>query len=142
MNFFFIEPEVAGGLGSHTKMDTSVHPPVVQSLHYEFEGWQGDALLESFPVFLINENVGQKLIEAGFTGINLASVKITKTEQFDDLYPGRALPSFVWLKPSGMLAVDDFSCAKDGRLVVSDRALGVLKVEGVSNASIEPFHLK
>jgi hypothetical protein len=139
MNFFFVEPEVAGGLGDHTKMDTSVHPPVVHSLHFEFEGWLGDALLESFPAFLLTEDAGQKLVQAGLTGLEFASVQITKSEQFEDLYPARTLPSFVWLKPSGALAIDDFSCAQDGRLVVSERALKILESVGISHASVEPF---
>ena len=30
--FFFIEPEVAGGLGEHTVMNQSTHPPKVSRL--------------------------------------------------------------------------------------------------------------
>ena len=53
MQYVYIEPEVAGGLGDHTVMDRSVHPPIVSKLHYQMEGWLGDALLESFPVFIV-----------------------------------------------------------------------------------------
>lgn len=38
MKFFYIEPEVAGGFGERTRLDTTVHPPVVHELEYEFQG--------------------------------------------------------------------------------------------------------
>lgn len=106
----------------------------------KFEGWLGDVLLESFPAFVVTESAGQKLVRAGLTGLSLPSVEISKTEQFDDPYPGRALPSFLWLKPVGSLSVEDFSCTRDGRLVVSERALRLLEAEGIAHASVEPFH--
>ncbi|APF85630.1 hypothetical protein HI806_01945 [Ralstonia solanacearum] len=49
MNYFFLEPEVAGALGENTVLDASTHPPRVEKLHFEFSGWLGDAILESFP---------------------------------------------------------------------------------------------
>lgn len=45
MKYFYIEPEVAGGLGRNTVMNRAVHPPVVSKLHYHFDGWLGDVLL-------------------------------------------------------------------------------------------------
>jgi hypothetical protein len=45
MKYFYVEPEVAGGLGERTVMDRSTHPPVVKRLHYQLEGWLGDAIL-------------------------------------------------------------------------------------------------
>ena len=35
MAFYSLEPEVAGELAEGTVMDTSVHPPIVTSVHYE-----------------------------------------------------------------------------------------------------------
>ena len=40
--FHVVEPEVAGALGDRTEMDSSIHPPIVKRLHYEFQGWLGD----------------------------------------------------------------------------------------------------
>lgn len=42
VKYFYLEPEVSGGLGDDAIMDTGVHPPVVTRLHYEFDGWLGD----------------------------------------------------------------------------------------------------
>ena len=55
--YYFIEPEVAGGWGGNTIADTSVHPPKISKLHYQFDGWLGDDLLESFPCFIVSESL-------------------------------------------------------------------------------------
>ena len=38
MSYYYLEPEIAGGLGECTVMDRSVRPPVVKRLHYELDG--------------------------------------------------------------------------------------------------------
>jgi len=68
MKYYYIEPEVAGGLGNDTVMNRSVHPPVVTKLHYQFDGWLGDVLLESSPCFIVTELAKQKLQDARLTG--------------------------------------------------------------------------
>lgn len=139
MPYFIVEPEVAGGLGDRTEMDRSVHPPVVTRLHYQFDGWLGDALVESFPAFIVTEAASEALIAAGLTGVEFSEAEIATTETFREFYPGRDLPSFVWLKPVGQAARDDFGTAADGRLVVSQRALDVLRECGLDHAVVEAF---
>src|ERR1700761_8143846 len=116
MKYFYIEPEVAGGLGKSTIMNRGVHPPIVNKLHYHFDGWLGDQLLESFPCFIATEIAKQKLQEGGFTGIDFDRVEITVSKQFLELYPNRQLPNFVWLKVVGAVGLDDFGTSSDGRL--------------------------
>ena len=53
MNYYAIEPEVAGGLGPNTVMNRTLHPPAVSKLHYNLDGWLGDVLLETFPALLL-----------------------------------------------------------------------------------------
>jgi len=142
MDYYIVEPEVAGGLGRRTKLDRSVHPPIVHSLHYEFEGWLGDALLETFPVFIVTEVAAETILAARLTGVEFSDLEVTKSEQFDELCHLNRLPNFVWLKPSGVIRNDDFSCANDGRLIVSERALQVLKKVGIDHASVEPLEKK
>jgi hypothetical protein len=68
MSHFQLEPEVAGGWGANTEADTSKHPPVVSRLHYEFSGWLGDCLLESFPCFIATNAVIDSLSNVGISG--------------------------------------------------------------------------
>jgi hypothetical protein len=139
MNYFYVEPEVAGGLGERTVLDRSVHPPIVNRLHYELEGWLGDAILESFPAFVVTEEAKASLLRIGATGGFFDNAEVTVTHQFEELYPGLKLPSFVWLKPEGKAGQDDIGAAADGRLVLSQRALDTLSSLGISNALVEPF---
>jgi hypothetical protein len=139
MTFFYVEPEVAGGLGENTVMDESTHPPRVSKLDYCFEGWLGDALLESFPCFIVTEAAKSELQNMGVTGARFDAVEVTKSEEFEDLNHGVQLPDFVWLKPEGEPGRDDVATAEDGRLVVSARVLELFKKMGISNALVTSY---
>ena len=142
MKYYVVEPEVAGGLGENTVMDRSVQPPKIARLHYDFDGWLGDVLLESFPCFIATEGVVRELMSMRSTGVSFGHVEITKSEQFDEIYPGRQLPEFRWLKVSGKPGVDDFGLTDDFRLVVSQRVLHVLQSHGLDNATVDSFNAR
>ena len=59
--FFYIEPEVAGGIGPNSETHRENGKLVVTRLNYEFSGWLGDAVLESTPCFLVTETARQML---------------------------------------------------------------------------------
>lgn len=136
---FYVEPEVAGGLGERTVLDTAVHPPRVERLQYEFAGWLGDPLLESFPCFIATEPLAAALDAAHASGVRWAPVEVSLSEEFREQYPGREVPPFRWLRVTGAAGVDDFGLAPDHRLVVSDRALAVLRDAGMQHAVVEEF---
>jgi hypothetical protein len=139
MEYFYIEPEVAGGLGGSTVLDSTVHPPVVERLEYCFDGWQGDTLLETFPCFIATKSLAAHLMSSPLTGFQFGEVSITKSPVFIELYPNRSLPAFVWLQLAGQAGRDDFGLAIDGRLVVSARALAILRASGISHSLVENF---
>jgi hypothetical protein len=139
MKYFYIQPEVAGGLGENTVMDRSVHPPIVSKLHYEFDGWGGDVLLRSFPCLIVTEDAKKKLQSVGLTGMRFDKVEVTISELFQELFPDRQLPKFVWLKVDGRPGQNDFGFVQNARLVISERALEVLKGLGISNALVTPY---
>ena len=140
MRYFYIEPEVAGSSeGPNSVMDRSVHPPIVSRLHYEVAGWDGDVLLTSFPCFIITQDAMNKLMEGGATGARFADVEVTTTYPFRELYPDTELPRFVWFQITGRAGRDDFGMAADHRLVISERALDILKGLQLNDALIEPF---
>jgi hypothetical protein len=139
MKYFYIEPEVAGGLGKNTVMNRAVNPPVVSKLHYHVDGWLGDVLLESLPSFIVTEGAKQQLQTIGATGARFDDVEVTTSDQFRQLYPNRQLPKFVWLRVEGQPGRDDLGTAPDGRLVASERALELLRKLGIANALVAPF---
>ena len=92
MKYYQLEPEVAGGWGRNTVADTSLHPPVVNQLHYEFSGWLGDCIVESFPCFIATAEVAQQILAAGLTGCEITDVEVSVSGQFEGMNPGRKLP--------------------------------------------------
>jgi hypothetical protein len=138
VTFFRVEPEVAGRLGPKTIIDRRDHPPRVDKLHYVFEGWLGDELLESFPCFVVTADAAARLEAARLAGFELRPVEIGTSESFDELHPDRTLPDFRWLDVGGTARRDDFGVDDDGMLVVSKRALDVLRAGQLEHADIAP----
>jgi hypothetical protein len=132
-----VSPEVAGELGENTVMDSSVHPPRVSRLHYRFEGWLGDDLLEAFPCFLVSSALAKALEEAKLLGFSLDDVEVSVSPEFQERSRGRALPEFRWLKITGQSRDADFWLTPDFRLEVSGEALATLTKFDLSHATIE-----
>jgi len=139
MKFFYVDPEVAGDFGDGTILDTSVHPPIVSKLHYRFQGWLGDVLLETFPVFVVTDEARQALEKIKASGVTFDTLHVSTDYLFDELQPEQQLPSFVWLKPEGKPGLDDFGVAPNLKLVVSERVLDLFRGLGIAHADIEPF---
>jgi hypothetical protein len=138
MRYHVLSPEVAAmGLGNRTVVNASFHPPRVLHLHYDFDVWLGDDLVAAFPCFLVTERLAHELRASGLTGYELKSVELSKSDLFQDLYPGLDLPTFVWLDVNGSPGVDDFGVDKQGRLIVSDRALDILRRNNFRHCDVD-----
>jgi hypothetical protein len=131
VGYWILEPEVAGGLGEGTIVDPHTQPPVVSRLH--------DELLTTFPCYIVTERVHQALARLEPSGCAFDSVQVTTEYPFDELYPGRRLPPFSWLKITGRAGMDDFGLSADHRLVVSLRVLRCLKEFELAHCEIEEF---
>ena len=128
MTFYRLQPEVAGGWGPNTRFTrTPGRPVVVHRLHYVFDGWLGDELLESGSCFIVTRRLAQLLTDCRLSGFELRPVEISQSELFDELYPDRLLPAFEWLQVTGESGVDDFGVDEGYGLVVSKSALEALK---------------
>src|SRR3954469_16036308 len=108
MKYYVVEPEVAGRWGDNIVLDHSVEPVRVERLHYQFDGWLGDELLASHPVYICTAQVGTALEAAGLSGFRLSDVEVSRSSQFRELHPGRKLPPFRWLQVRGEAERDDF----------------------------------
>jgi hypothetical protein len=140
-NHYTVEPEVAGGWGENTVADVTVHPPRVSRLHYRFDGWLGDVVVESSPCYIVTEEARRNIEDIRATGVRFDQAEITTSEEFEETHPGLRLPKFVWMKIDGLAGKDDFGIAPapDFRLVVSQRILDMLNRLGLAHALIEPF---
>ena len=135
MKYYHIHPEVAGYFGEHAVIDRSSGRMVVQRLHYEFETWPRDGLLTSCPSFIASERLAHEIERARLTGVTFDEVEITVSDIFRELHPEPRppLPRFVWLRVHGKAGVDDFGIFSFAYLIVSERALELLRKVGFSN---------
>ena len=138
---YILEPEVAGGWGDETEVDTSCHPPKVRKLIYKFEGWLGDELLETFPCFIISQNLANLIKNSCLTGYTLGTVTIIKSEIFLELYPDIELPHFYWLQVNGAVGVNDFAINNKHFLQVSDAAFNVLSQANIGHCGVVKVNL-
>jgi hypothetical protein len=136
MQFFELQPEVAGGIGSRTQLDRSCHPPRVSHLHYRFDGWLGDELVEGFPVFLVTAALAESFGRQNLTGFEVGIVEVEESRQFHDIHPQARLPSFVWLQVTGKPGVDDFGLSPGHCVVVSKRALSLMTL---AHCDVSPY---
>jgi hypothetical protein len=125
--YFSLEPEVAGEIGVNSEADFASFPPVIKKLIYLFHGWLGDDLIESFPCFIVTERLRAAIETAGLTGYNFESVIVRTSERFRELYPNIVLPTFARFVPVGVAEVDDFGVSQSSQLIVSEKALEILK---------------
>lgn len=139
MTYRYVEPEVSGSLGDGTDLDSSVHPPAVNRLEFRFDGWLGDCLVESFPCFVLTESAKVAVETSKLSGVIFDDLVVSRSDQFNELYPGKELPAFFWAKVTGIAGRDDFGLAQDFRLVLSERALKVLEGFGLEQALIADY---
>ncbi|MFG1790411.1 hypothetical protein [Nocardia sp. NPDC049149] len=133
MSFFVVEPEVAGELGPGTEYDRSAQPAVVTKLEYRFSDWLGDAIVESVPCFIATEDLARAISESSLTGVSFADVTVTISPEAEMLMTDE-LPKWRWMQFSGSPYESDFGLSGDLSLIVSERALAVLRHAGISNA--------
>jgi hypothetical protein len=139
MRYWKLYPEVAGGFGANTVFTRVPGKPlIVHKLHYEFSGWSGDDLLTSTPCYIVTDRLARAIKDASLTGVEFDNVEITTSDLFEELYPGRKLPPFIWLKVIGEPGKDDFGLDQLD-LVVSDRTLQLLKSMQLKNCDILEF---
>lgn len=139
MIYYKIFPEVAGGLGPKSIIDTSSSPPIVIQLNYQFDGWLGNDLLEVFPCFIVTERLKNALSKSNLSGFYFSDVIITKSDIFIELMPQQELPSFYWFHITGKFDYDDFCISKSSELLISSQAKDFLSLFNIGDADIRRY---
>lgn len=125
--YFLLRPEVPGGWGTGIVANTGTHPPQVSRLHIQFDGWVADDLLTSFPCFFVTQPLAAGLSQSGLSGYDLAPMQVTHSQTYEQLHGDKPVPPCLWLKVTGTPGEQDFGLTVQGDLVVSRRALDLLR---------------
>lgn len=152
MKLYFLEPEVSGGHGEHTIYGTEEDIATegisgkVKYLHYEFEGWLGDDLLESTPAFIVSSKLETELKNSEFKDYKLEKCLITTSDEFKEMYPNKELPKFRRFIPIGKVEVEGekfknwsgnhFCLSPKGELVVTQEVMDFFKRVLIDNCYI------
>lgn len=152
MKLYFLEPEVSGGHGELTVYGTEEDiakagiSGKVKFLHYEFEGWIGDDLLESTPAFIVSSKLETQLENSNFKDYKIEKCLITTSVEFKEMYPSKEIPLFSRFIPLGKVEVEGenfknwsghhFCLSPKGELVVTKEALDFLKRASIDNSYI------
>jgi hypothetical protein len=114
--------------------------PLVQRPDLEFSyGYLGDDLLTTHPVYFVTTALGDRLRASALTGFVLSTNMVVSVDlQLVELRPDWAPPSIEWLQVHGAPERDDFGLTTDARLIVSARALEVLRSHRISHCAIKP----
>jgi hypothetical protein len=139
LKYYVLDPEVAGGLGPKTEMDTTAHPPTVTKLHFEVSGWLGDDIVQSFPCYLVSEELKARLNVIKSSGVIFAYAEVTQSDDFQEISESRKLPRLSWMKVTGRPGSDDFGLTADARLVVSHRILDEIKEFHIDHCDVKEF---
>lgn len=138
---YTLRAEVAGGIGPQSVIDSSANPPVVSRLQYDFVSWLGDDIVATFPCSIVTEPLAQAIVDEGLTGAQFDEVTITKNPHFERFFPDTAalLPAWKWLRPTGQPHESDFWQDEQGILIVSERALRLMRRFSLENCRIGAY---
>jgi hypothetical protein len=78
-------------------------------------------------------------VQAGLSGFSLRDMEVSRSEEFQELYPDRDLPEFVELVITGTAGVDDLGLDDTDLLIMSERAIEIMNTTNPLDADITPF---
>jgi hypothetical protein len=138
---YTLRAEVAGGLGPQSVLDTATSPPVVSRLQYDFVSWLGDDIVAAFPCSIVTSVLAEAIVDEGLSGAEIDEVIVTKNPHFERFFPDTAaiLPEWKWLRPTGEPHESDFWQDEQGILVVSERALKLMRKFSLENCRIGTY---
>ena len=134
--YFLLRPSVYGQMGIKTEWDRTVSPPQVSSLHFVLDCDPLDDLHKSSPCFLVSRTLAERIAKDGFTGATIEGVLAEYDKQYLEREPDAVKPDLRLLRPTGKAGSADFGLNEERQLVVSERAMSLLKQFRISNCRV------
>jgi hypothetical protein len=137
MKWHVLKPAVSGDI-YNSSGDWRAHPPIIEKLHYEIDLPLDDAIIAHFPVWVVSASAKSAIEAASLSGVSFDVVEISESANYEALWSDRKLPEYAWFKVHGIAGRDDFG-TRGFELVVSDRALNLLRTLGIPNAEVKAY---
>ena len=109
---------------------------MVHVLEYVLDLPDADDLIQSFPVFLVSEDLGAQIKLARLTGCVLAPARISRSADYREVYGNAPHRSYLWLKVDGTSQQTDIWLDSKFRLCASGRAFKVLEQANLSGCQV------
>lgn len=136
--YFEVDPEVPGYPSEKSETAGDGYPLHYKSLHFVFQGWMGDQIVTSWPIYLVTSSLAEAFKAENLSGFEIDSVKVEKDPRFVESEPDIILPPFVWFKVNGVCGESDFFL-DEGALVISEDALRIVLASGPAMLMHGPF---
>jgi hypothetical protein len=135
--YFKLTPGSCGVLGENTVFERTIISFEMTRLHVLFQFGANDAILRVAGNLLISVSAAAMLADIEATGFAIEAIEVGVDEQIAMLgaWKGSNISRYRWLKVCGIAGVDDFG-RNQHRLIVSERALEVLKRDGLSQCEV------
>ena len=136
---YVLEPLVGGELGPDTALDRATHPPGVDRVQYVLDTPTTADLIESFPVYLVSEELADRLTSADVTGFRLEDAEVIPSVEYTEAFGDAPHKAYRWLRPDPDATDPDVWISEDLRLAVSDRMWDVLQQADLRGCDVEPL---
>lgn len=134
---FILNADVPGEMGTNTFTDHRFSPFKVYHLHFVFDSYPDD-IFTSFPVYVVSENLLNKILDLGFSGVDNPRL-ITYSEREDYFSEEHTSQNYFMIDVSTDKDKDFFIDIDINKLVVTDRALTLLKQYRIKFAEIDVY---
>lgn len=143
MNYFKLEPEIAGAIGDNSKIEyENGKIKEVLFLEFCFMDWLGDELLSTHPCYIITESVKNDIILNQLQGVQFQEILISFSDEFCELNETGRVPKFIRIicnndfEKKDNDSLQDFYLNKYKELIVSEKALKIFQNHTLANCIV------
>lgn len=138
--FFQLEAMVPGWIGEQSVSKIIDNREVFEKVHYVFDDYPTDCIVERCPIYLVNEDLKRALETLGATGCQFDDAIITESDSYQghtSSLTDNSLPRFSWLKILGEAGSNDIGIRPPRMsIVISARVLELMRALGLHDCIV------
>jgi len=140
MKYLRLAAMIPGWIGEQSVSEVVDNREDFQKVHYVFDDYPTDCIVEHFGVYLITQGLKKALEEIEATGCEFHDVIVSRSDAYEghtSHIPDNSLPKFYWLKIVGEGGKDDIGRAEPTlSIAVSERVFNEMKKFGLNDCIV------